>query len=140
MRWRGRFVSAARYAVFYEVDVRSFSDSNGDGIGDLAGLTSRLGYLKDLGIDAIWLMPIMPTAFKDSGYDVSDYRNIDTAYGDLAAFDAFVAAAHQRGMRVMLDLVLNHTSSEHAWVRRHRMDVRASAQSILLSSLLSGAT
>ncbi len=114
-----------RHAVFYEVNVRSFSDSNGDGIGDLAGLTSRLDYLKGLGIDAIWLMPITPTAFKDSGYDVSDYRNIDTDYGDLAAFDAFVAAAHQRNMRVMLDLVLNHTSSEHAWFQ----DSRSSATS-----------
>jgi glycosidase len=104
-----------RNAVFYEVDVRSFMDSNGDGIGDLAGLTSKLDYLKDLGIDAIWLMPVYPTAFKDSGYDISDYRNIDSDYGDLAAFDALLAAAHQRGMRVIMDLVLNHTSDQHAW-------------------------
>lgn len=109
-----------RHAVVYEVDVRSFSDANGDGIGDLAGLTSRLDYLKGLGVDALWLMPIMPTAFKDSGYDVSDYRNISPDYGDMAAFDAFLAAAHQRKMRVFMDLVLNHTSSQHAWFQDSR--------------------
>ena len=106
-----------RHAIFYEVNVRSFTDSNGDGIGDLAGLTSRLDYLKDLGIDAIWLMPIMPTPFFDSGYDIADYRTINPDYGDMAAFDALLAAAHQRKMRVMMDLVLNHTSSEHAWFK-----------------------
>jgi glycosidase len=109
-----------RHAVFYEVYVRSFEDSNGDGIGDLAGLTSKLDYLKGLGVDAIWLMPIMPTAFKDSGYDISDYRNINPDYGDLAAFDALLAAAHQRKMRVLLDLVLNHTSDQHAWFQDSR--------------------
>jgi alpha-glucosidase len=109
-----------RHAVFYEVNVRSFQDSNGDGIGDLAGLTSRLDYLKDLGIDALWLMPIFPTAFKDSGYDIADYRTIDPAYGDTAAFDALVAAAHTRKMRVFLDLVLNHTSDKHAWFQESR--------------------
>ena len=109
-----------RHAVVYEVDVRSFQDSNADGIGDLAGLTSRLDYLKGLGVDAIWLMPIMPTAFKDSGYDVSDYRDISKDYGDMAAFDALLAAAHQRKIRVLIDLVLNHTSSEHAWFKDSR--------------------
>lgn len=109
-----------RHAVFYEVYVRSFADANGDGIGDLAGLTSKLDYLKALGIDAIWLMPIMPTAFKDSGYDVSDYRSVNPEYGDLAAFDALVAAAHARKMRVMIDLVLNHTASNHAWFQESR--------------------
>jgi maltose alpha-D-glucosyltransferase/alpha-amylase len=109
-----------RHAVFYEVDVRSFTDSNGDGIGDLVGLITRLDYLKSLGVDAIWLMPIMPTPFKDSGYDVSDYRKISPDYGDLAAFDALLVAAHQRKMRVMMDLVLNHTASEHAWFKDSR--------------------
>ncbi len=111
-----------RHAVVYEVYVRSFTDTNGDGIGDLAGLTSRLDYLKGLGIDALWLMPIMPTPFKDSGYDVADYRAIDPDYGDMAAFDAFLAAAHAHGMRVFLDLVLNHTSSAHAWFQESRAD------------------
>ena len=109
-----------RHAVVYEVNVRSFQDSNGDGIGDLAGLTSRLDYLKGLGVDAIWLMPIMPTAFKDSGYDVSDYRDISKDYGDMAAFDAMLAAAHQRKIRVVMDLVLNHTASDHAWFKDSR--------------------
>ena len=109
-----------RHAVFYEVNVRSFQDSNGDGIGDLAGLTSRLDYLKDLGIDALWLMPIFPTAFKDSGYDIADYRAIDPAYGDLAAFDRLVSEAHARKMRVFVDLVLNHTSDKHAWFEESR--------------------
>lgn len=109
-----------RHAVFYEVNVRSFQDSNGDGIGDLAGLTSRLDYVKDLGVDALWLMPIFPTGFKDSGYDIADYRAIDPAYGDMAAFDALVTAAHARKMRVFVDLVLNHTSDEHAWFQESR--------------------
>ncbi len=109
-----------RHAVFYEVNVRSFQDSNGDGIGDLAGLTTRLDYLKDLGVDALWLMPIFPTGFKDSGYDIADYRTIDPAYGDLAAFDRLVSEAHARKMRVFLDLVLNHTSEKHAWFQESR--------------------
>ncbi len=104
-----------RHAIFYEVDVRSFSDSNGDGIGDLKGLQSRLSYLKDLGVDALWLMPVMPSPFKDSGYDVSDYDAIAKEYGTLADFDALVAAAHGLGIRVFMDLVLNHTSDAHAW-------------------------
>ena len=104
-----------RHAVFYEVFVRSFADANGDGIGDLAGLTSQLDYLKGLGVDALWLTPIMPTPFKDSGYDVSDYRAVNPDYGDMAAFDALLAAAHARGMRIVLDLVLNHTSTAHPW-------------------------
>lgn len=109
-----------RHAVFYEVYVRSFTDTNGDGIGDFDGLTSRLDYLKDLGIDAIWLMPMMPTPFKDSGYDIADYRAINPEYGTMASFDAFLAAAHQRKIRVMVDLVLNHTASTHPWFQDSR--------------------
>jgi glycosidase len=111
-----------RHAVFYEVNVRSFQDSNGDGIGDLAGLVSRLDYLKDLGVDALWLMPTFPTGFKDSGYDVADYRGVNPDYGDLAAMDRLVAEAHARKMRVFLDLVLNHTSSLHQWFGESRAD------------------
>ncbi len=111
-----------RHAVFYEVNVRSFQDSNGDGIGDLAGLVSRLDYLNELGVDALWLMPIFPTGFKDSGYDIADYRAIDPAYGDIAAFDRLLAEAHARKMRVFLDLVLNHTSDKHAWFQESRAD------------------
>lgn len=111
-----------RHAVFYEVYVRSFQDSDGDGIGDLKGLTSRLDYLKELGVDAIWLMPIMPTPFKDSGYDISDYEGINPDYGSMADFEALLAAAHQRKMRVIMDLVLNHTSDGHAWFSESRKD------------------
>jgi len=109
-----------RNAVFYEVNVRSFQDSNGDGIGDLAGLVQRLDYLKELGVDALWLMPIYPTAFKDSGYDIADYRSINAEYGDMAAFEKLVAEAHARKMRVFMDLVLNHTSDKHAWFQESR--------------------
>ncbi len=110
-----------RHALFYEVFVRSFQDSNDDGIGDLPGLTTRLDYLKnDLHVDALWLMPIMPTAFKDSGYDVSDYVDINPDYGTLTDFDAFLKAAHERGIRVLIDLVLNHTSDQHAWFQESR--------------------
>jgi alpha-glucosidase len=109
-----------RHAVFYEINVRSFQDSNGDGIGDLAGVASRLDYLRELGVDALWLMPIFPTGFKDSGYDIADYRAIDPAYGDLAAFDRLVSEAHARKLRVFVDLVLNHTSNKHAWFQESR--------------------
>jgi len=111
-----------RHAVFYEVYVRSLQDSNGDGIGDLPGLTSRLDALKALGVDALWLMPIMPSPFADSGYDVSDYRAISPEYGTMADFEALRDAAHARGMRLFLDLVLNHTSVEHPWFQESRLD------------------
>ncbi len=111
-----------RHAVFYEVYVRSLQDSNGDGIGDLPGLISRLPELQALGVDALWLMPITPTAFADSGYDVSDYTGVNPDYGSLADLDALVSAAHARGMRVMLDLVLNHTSDQHAWFKESSAD------------------
>ena len=111
-----------RHAVFYEVYVRSFQDSNGDGIGDIPGLVSRLDELKALGVDALWLMPIMPTPFKDSGYDVADYQDVNPDYGTLADFDALIAAAEERNMRVIIDLVLNHTSDQHAWFQESRSD------------------
>jgi alpha-glucosidase len=117
-----------RHAVFYEVDVRSFQDSNGDGIGDLPGLTSRLDALRELGVDALWLMPIYPSPLADSGYDVADHRAVHPDYGTMADLDALLAAAHARGMRVMLDLVLNHTSVAHPWFqesRRGRAGARA---------------
>ena len=109
-----------RHAIFYEVNVRSFQDSNGDGYGDLNGLTSRLDYLKDIGVDALWLMPIMPSPFADSGYDVTDYRAIDPVYGTMADFDRLLAETKARGLRVFMDLVLNHTSIEHPWFRESR--------------------
>ncbi len=101
--------------VIYQIYPRSFVDSNADGIGDLEGITQRLDYLADLGIDAIWLSPINPSPDVDFGYDVSNYKDIDAKYGSLADFDRLVMEAHSRGIRVILDLVLNHTSDQHSW-------------------------
>ena len=104
-------------AVIYEIYPRSFQDSNGDGIGDLNGITSRLDYLQKLGINAIWLTPIYPSPQVDFGYDISDYYSIDPQYGTLADFDRLVAAAHQRHIGIIMDLVLNHTSDQHPWFK-----------------------
>src|SRR5690242_15266479 len=106
-----------RHAVIYQVYVRSFADSDGDGIGDLPGVRSRLPYLRDLGVDAIWLNPFYPSPQADAGYDVADYRDVDPRFGSLADFDQLLAAAHQLELRVIIDLVPNHTSSQHAWFR-----------------------
>lgn len=106
-----------RDAVFYQVYVPSFTDSDGDGVGDLDGVRSRLGYLELLGVDALWLSPIYPSPMVDHGYDVTDHRAIDPTWGDLDAFDDLVADAHAHGIRVTVDLVPNHTSESHAWFR-----------------------
>ena len=102
-------------AVLYQVYPRSFQDTNGDGIGDLDGIYSRLEYLACLGVDIIWISPIYRSPQADNGYDISDYRDIDPLFGDLAAFDALAARAHELGMRVVMDLVVNHTSIKHPW-------------------------
>lgn len=112
-------------AVFYQIYPRSFKDSNGDGIGDLAGIIEKLDYLNDgtpgsLGIDAIWFSPFFKSPEYDFGYDVADYCNIDPRFGTLADFDRLVAEAHRRGIRVMLDLVVNHSSHEHPWFKESR--------------------
>ncbi len=104
-----------QHAVFYEIYPRSFADSNNDGIGDLNGITSKLDYLKDLGVDAIWITPFFPSPQVDFGYDVSDYQAIDPMYGSLADFDALASAAEKRGIRIILDFVVNHTSDQHKW-------------------------
>jgi alpha-glucosidase len=104
-----------QHAVFYEVYPRSFADSNGDGIGDLNGITSKMDYLHDLGVDAIWITPCFPSPQIDFGYDVSDYQDIDPMYGTLADFDRLVAEAKKRNIRVILDFVVNHTSDQHKW-------------------------
>ncbi|PKO15439.1 MAG: hypothetical protein CVU39_11030 [Chloroflexi bacterium HGW-Chloroflexi-10] len=109
-----------RDGVVYQIYPRSFMDSNGDGIGDLTGITQKLDYLKNLGVDALWLSPIYPTPDVDFGYDVADYEEIDPKFGSMADFEQLLAASHQRGIRVMLDLVLNHTSDQHAWFQESR--------------------
>jgi alpha-glucosidase len=106
-----------RSAVIYQVYVRSFADSDGDGMGDLRGIRSRLDYLRDLGVDALWLNPFYPSPQKDAGYDVADYRDVDPRFGTLADFDGLLTDAHEQGLRVIIDLVPNHTSSEHPWFK-----------------------
>ncbi|MBT8227903.1 MAG: glycoside hydrolase family 13 protein [Dactylosporangium sp.] len=102
-------------AVIYQVYPQSFADSNADGIGDLPGITSRLGHLATLGVDAVWLSPFYRSPMRDGGYDVADYRDVDPMFGTLADFDALLAEAHRLGLRVIVDIVPNHTSSEHRW-------------------------
>src|SRR6187455_2941816 len=106
-----------RDAVIYQIYIRSFADGDGDGLGDIAGIRSRLRYLADLGVDAVWISPFYPSPMADAGYDVSDYRDVEPIFGTLADADALVAEAHALGLRVIVDLVPNHTSDEHAWFR-----------------------
>ncbi|PBC40274.1 alpha-amylase [Rhodococcus sp. ACPA4] len=102
-------------AVFYQIYPRSFADSNGDGIGDLGGIEDKLGYLELLGVDALWLSPVMRSPMADHGYDVSDPRDIDPLFGDIAAMDSLIRAAHERDIKITMDLVPNHTSDQHEW-------------------------
>jgi alpha-glucosidase len=106
--------------VIYQIYPRSFQDSNGDGIGDLVGIESRLDYVSKLGVDAIWLSPIFPSPMADFGYDVADYRGIDPIFGNLAAFDRLLAAVHERGLKLVLDFVPNHSSDQHPWFIQSR--------------------
>ena len=107
-----------RTAVVYQIYPRSFADSNGDGIGDLPGITSRVPYLRSLGVDAVWLSPFYPSALADGGYDVDDHRNVDPRLGTLADFDAMVSALHAADIKVIVDIVPNHTSNRHVWFRQ----------------------
>jgi maltose alpha-D-glucosyltransferase/alpha-amylase len=109
-------------AVFYQVYLRAFADSNGDGHGDLRGLTQKLDYLQALGVDCLWLMPIYPSPLLDDGYDIADYYGVHPDYGTLDDFKTFLAEAHARGLRVIADLVLNHTSDQHPWFQAARAD------------------
>src|SRR5512133_2732680 len=104
-----------RDGIIYQIYPRSFADSNGDGVGDLPGITSRSDYLVDLGIDAIWLSPVYPSPDVDFGYDISDYCSIDPRFGRMEDFGCLVQECHRRGIRIILDLVLNHTSDQHPW-------------------------
>jgi maltose alpha-D-glucosyltransferase/alpha-amylase len=109
-----------RDAIFYELHVRAFADGNGDGIGDFPGLIDRLDYVRDLGVDCIWLLPIYPSPLRDDGYDIADYTGIHPDYGTLEDFQRFLDAAHHRGLRVIADLVINHTSDQHPWFQAAR--------------------
>ena len=107
-------------AIIYQLHVRTFCDSNGDGIGDFPGLMQKLDYLQELGVNAIWLLPFFPSPLRDDGYDISDYTAVHPAYGTLENFKAFLAAAHDKGMRILIELVLNHTSDQHSWFHESR--------------------
>ena len=112
--WRG--------GVVYQIYPRSFLDMNGDGVGDLAGVAARLDYVARLGVDAVWISPFFVSPMQDFGYDVADYKNVDPMFGTIEDFDALLAAAHERGLRVLLDLVLSHTSDKHPWFQESRVD------------------
>ncbi|HEV8631837.1 MAG TPA: maltose alpha-D-glucosyltransferase [Thermoanaerobaculia bacterium] len=107
-------------AVIYELHVRAFADSDGDGIGDFRGLTGKLDYLQELGVTALWLLPFYPSPLKDDGYDIADYRNVHPTYGTLEDFKVFLREAHRRGLKVITELVINHTSDQHPWFQRAR--------------------
>ena len=115
-------------AIIYELHVRAFADSNNDGIGDFPGLMGRLDYLQDLGITVIWLLPFFPSPLRDDGYDISNYVDVNPSYGTLNDFKAFLEAAHQRGMQVMIELVVNHTSDQHPWFKAARLALPGSPQ------------
>src|SRR5216684_2853463 len=109
-------------AIIYELHLRSFYDSNGDGIGDIQGLIQMLPYVQALGVTCLWLLPMYPSPLKDDGYDISDYYNIHSDYGRLDDFRQLVEEAHRRGLRIITELVLNHTSDRHPWFQEARVD------------------
>ena len=102
-------------SIVYQIYPRSFKDSNGDGIGDLNGITEKMGYLKELGINVLWLSPVYKSPNDDNGYDISDYQAIMDEFGTMEDFDRMLAAAHENGIKLVMDLVVNHTSDEHPW-------------------------
>ncbi len=108
-------------AVIYQLHVKAFFDANNDGVGDFPGLTSKLDYIRDLGATAIWIMPFYPSPLRDDGYDISDYRTVNPAYGTMRDFRRLVREAHDRGLRVITELVINHTSDQHPWFQRARL-------------------
>ena len=107
-------------AIIYQLHIRAFHDSNADGIGDFAGLTEKLDYLEDLGVTAIWMLPFYPSPLRDDGYDIADYSSINPSYGEMADFRKFLKEAHRRGIRVITELVINHTSDQHPWFQKSR--------------------
>ena len=117
-------------AVAYQIYPRSFYDSNGDGIGDLRGIIEKLDYIKDLGIDVIWVSPVYESPNDDNGYDISDYHGIMKEFGTMADFDELLEEVHKRGMKIIMDLVINHTSDEHEWF----IESRSSKDCLLYTS------
>ncbi|CAN5639488.1 maltose alpha-D-glucosyltransferase [soil metagenome] len=115
-------------AVFYELHVKAFQDSNGDGVGDFRGLLERLDYVQELGVDVIWLLPYYPSPLRDDGYDIGDYYGIHPSYGNVQDFERFIEEAHRRGLKVIADLVLNHTSDQHQWFQRARRAPKGSPE------------
>src|SRR3954467_11553197 len=113
-------------AVIYQLHVKAFYDSNGDGVGDFRGLTEKLDYIRDLGVNTIWVMPFYPSPLLDDGYDVSDYEDVHPPYGTREDFKRFVQEAHDRGLRVITELIMNHTSDQHPWFQAARQAPKGS--------------
>ena len=114
-------------AVIYQLHIKAFFDANNDGIGDFAGLMQKLDYVQELGVNTVWLLPFYPSPLRDDGYDIADYRNVNPSFGTLRDVRTFVKAAHERGLRVITELVINHTSDQHPWFQRARLAKRGSA-------------
>src|SRR3954464_11338780 len=115
-------------ALIYQLHVRSYADSNNDGVGDFSGLTAKLDYLQDLGVTAIWVMPFYPSPLKDDGYDIADYYSINPSYGNIEDFKRFLNEAHKRNLKVITELVINHTSDQHPWFQRARRAPKGSPE------------
>ena len=112
-------------AIFYELQVKSFYDSNADGVGDFRGLVEKLDYLKDLGVDCVWVTPFYPSPLKDDGYDIADFYGVHSDFGTLQDAKQFIKEAHRRNLKVMFDLVMNHTSDQHPWFQEARSDPKS---------------
>ncbi len=115
-------------AVIYELHIKAFYDSNEDGIGDFNGLMEKLDYLEDLGVTAIWLLPFYPSPLKDDGYDIADYYSINSSYGNISELKKLLEEAHRRNLKVITELVINHTSDQHEWFQRARISPRDSEE------------
>ena len=120
--WFEREPQWFKTAVFYEIHLRGFNDGNDDGSGDFRGLADKLDYLQEIGVDCIWLLPFYPSPLRDGGYDIADFYNIHPDYGTIDDFKYFIDQAHQRGLRVIADLVMNHTSADNPWFQASRTD------------------
>ncbi|HEU4693077.1 MAG TPA: alpha-amylase family glycosyl hydrolase, partial [Vicinamibacterales bacterium] len=113
-------------AIIYQLHIKAFFDANNDGIGDFAGLMQKLDYVQELGVDTVWILPFYPSPLRDDGYDIADYRDVHPSYGTMRDFRRFVRAAHDRNLRVITELVINHTSDQHPWFQRARRSRRGS--------------